>query len=232
MRAAALAALAIAQGGCMLTAKHEVTSTIAYDYRLRHPISIQEGDRIVELFVGMRRGTLTPTQRAELRALAQSWKREATGGIAIEMPTGTPNARAAAEAGREARDVLAEAGVPTPAISIRHLPNYEPSRLSTVKVAYPKMVARAGPCGRWPADLGPTSDTGYTHNEQHWNYGCATQRNLAAMVEDPADLVQPRAETPIYGARRTTVLEKFRRGETTATAAQNADKGKISDVGK
>jgi pilus assembly protein CpaD len=63
-------------------------------------------------------------------------------------------------------------------------------------------------------------------------YGCASQRNLAAMVDDPADLVQPRAETPIYGGRRSTVLDKFRRGEVSGTAAQNAEKGKISDVGK
>jgi pilus assembly protein CpaD len=232
MRAAAFAALTLVQGGCMMSARHEVTSTLAYDYRLRHPISVQEGDRVVELFVGMRRGTLTPTQRGEVQALAQSWKREATGGIAIEAPTGTPNARAAGEAAREVRDLLAEAGVPPPAISIRHLRNYDPARLSTVKIAYPKMVARAGPCGLWPADLGPTSDTRYNRNEQHWNHGCASQRNLAAMVDDPADLVQPRAETPIYGGRRSTVLDKFRRGEVSGTAAQNADKGKISDVGK
>ena len=52
------------------------------------------------------------------------------------------------------------------------------------------------------------------------------------MVENPADLVQPRGEVPPYTGRRTTVLDKYHRGEGTATTYPDADKGKISDVGK
>jgi pilus assembly protein CpaD len=64
------------------------------------------------------------------------------------------------------------------------------------------------------------------------NYGCSTQRNLAAMVVNPSDLVQPRAESPTYTMRRTTVVEKYRQGNTTATQYQANDSSKISDVGK
>jgi pilus assembly protein CpaD len=52
------------------------------------------------------------------------------------------------------------------------------------------------------------------------------------MVENPADLVQPRGETPTYTGRRTTVLDKYHRGDSTATTYPDADKGKISDVGR
>ena len=52
------------------------------------------------------------------------------------------------------------------------------------------------------------------------------------MVDNPADLVQPRGEMPSYTARRTTVLDKYRKGESTATVYPDANKGKISDVGK
>ena len=52
------------------------------------------------------------------------------------------------------------------------------------------------------------------------------------MVDNPADLVQPRGETPPYNGRRTTVLDKYHRGESTATTYTNTDKGKISDVGQ
>ncbi len=65
-----------------------------------------------------------------------------------------------------------------------------------------------------------------------WNHGCATQRNLAAMVDNPADLVQPRGETPAYTMRRTTVMEKYRAGSPPATQYPDADAGKISDLGK
>jgi pilus assembly protein CpaD len=37
---------------------------------------------------------------------------------------------------------------------------------------------------------------------------------------------------PPYTGRRTTVLDKYHRGESTATVYPDADKGKISDVGK
>jgi pilus assembly protein CpaD len=69
-------------------------------------------------------------------------------------------------------------------------------------------------------------------NRPYYNLGCATQRNLASMVDNPADLVQPRGEQPAYTGRRTVVLEKYRKGEPTATIDPNASIGKISDVGK
>ena len=75
-------------------------------------------------------------------------------------------------------------------------------------------------------------DPVWCENRPYWNLGCAYQRNLAAMVDNPADLVQPRGETPIYAARRTQALDKYRKGEATATVYPNANEGKISDVGK
>ena len=84
----------------------------------------------------------------------------------------------------------------------------------------------------WPEDLGPTMNVAYNSNRPHWNHGCATQRALAAQVAEPADLVQPRAETPILTSRRATVLDKYRKGEATATQYPDANKGKISDVGQ
>jgi pilus assembly protein CpaD len=74
----------------------------------------------------------------------------------------------------------------------------------------------------------------YTENQPPWNYGCATQRNLAAMVENPADLVQPRAETPVYTMRRTTVVEKYRTGVGPGTVYQSsaATSGRITNIGQ
>ena len=55
---------------------------------------------------------------------------------------------------------------------------------------------------------------------------------IAAQVAEPADLVQPRSETPILASRRSTVMDKYRKGEATATQNPDANKGKISDVGQ
>ena len=224
--------LAALLAGCNTTSQVEVAQSIPDDYRLRHPIAVREKVQSMTVFIGDARGTLTPTQRAEAGALGSSWRREATGGIVIEMPVGAPNERAAASAAREIRSILSAAGVPGRAIEIRPYPAQDPVRLGTIRVNYPRMAAETGPCGLWPHDIGPTYDPIYWANKPAWNHGCSNQRNLAAQVAEPADLVQPRGEAPVLAARRGTVTDKFRKGEPTATQIPDADKAKISDVGK
>jgi pilus assembly protein CpaD len=122
--------------------------------------------------------------------------------------------------------------VPGHSIEMRPVPTQDPVRLGTIRVNYPKMLAETGPCGLWPEDIGPTLNAAHTNNRPHWNHGCASQRNLAAQVAEPADLVQPRADTPALTSRRATVLDKYRKGEGTATQNPDANKGKISDLGQ
>ena len=104
--------------------------------------------------------------------------------------------------------------------------------LAAVRISYPRVTAQAGPCGLWPRDIGPTFNRDYFENQPYWNLGCAMQRNVAAMVEEPGDLVQPRGESPAYTGRRTVVLDKYRRGDDPTTLYRDADKAKITDVAK
>ena len=232
-RVLACVSLAAFTAGCKTTGNaDDITASIPADYRLRHPIAVREGVHTLNVFIGDHRGGLTPAQRAEVTALATTWRREASGGVVIEVPSGTSNARAAHGALHEIRALLAAAGIPSHGIEVRRYRPSEPIRLATIKIKYPQMVAETGPCGLWPDDLGPTYHAVYISNRPHWNHGCATQRNLAAQVDNPADLVQPRTETPVNAARRSTVLEKYRKGESTATQYPDANKGKISDVGQ
>jgi len=222
---------ALALASCY-TAPQEVVGSVASDVRQRHPIAIKEGPRTVDLFIGERRGTLNGSQRAEVLSFAAEWRREATGGILIDVPAGTSNAGAAASAAREVRAILSSAGVPSDAVQLRETRPQSAAKLVTLRLHYPRVMAEAGPCGLWPHDLGPTYDREHIENRQYWNFGCAQQRNLAAMVENPADLVQPRSEVPPYNGRRTTVLDKYHRGESPATQYPDVDKGKISQVGQ
>lgn len=223
-----VAALAAGLAGCM-TEREVATPS---DYRQRHAIAIKEKDRTVDVFVGINRGPLTPVQRAEVAGFAHVWKREATGGIIIDVPAGTPNEFAAAGSVREIRSILNAVGVPATAVSVRPYHPVDPVSLATIKLNYSKMTAEVGPCGLWPHDLGPSIDRTYNENRPYWNHGCATQRNLAAMVAEPADLVQPRTETAIYTPRRTVVGEKYRAGQSPATVYPNAKEGKISNLGQ
>jgi pilus assembly protein CpaD len=201
------------------------------DYRARHPITIKEGEHAVEVFVGRNRGGLTPSQRADVLAFAQEWRHDATSGIIIDVPHGGPADRAAADSLREIHSIFNASGVPQRAVYVR---GYQPSSssLASIKIHYSKLVANAGPCGLWPHDLGPSADIAYNENHPYWNLGCASQRNLAAMVANPSDLVQPRGETPAYEGRRSVALDKWRQGTNPSGTYDGYDKAKISDVGK
>jgi pilus assembly protein CpaD len=199
---------------------------------MRHPIAVRERDQVMTVFVGDRRGTLTPAQRADVGALASSWRQEATGGFVIELPLGGPNERAAASVAREIRSMLTASGVPGRSIEIRPYRTNDPVRMGAIRVNYARMVAETHSCGLWPDDLGPTMDSAHINNRDYWNFACAYQRNLAAQVAEPQDLVQPRAETPPLASRRSVVLDKYRKGEPTPTNYTDANKGKISDIGQ
>jgi len=229
LRLLAVTGLALVLSGCYV--QKNTAGDIPYDFRKRHPITLKEGEKTVEIFIGTNRGGLNEGQGADVLSFARLWKRESTGGIVIDVPAGTSNEVAANGAVREIRSILAATGVPPHAVSIRPYQS-APDKLATIRLNFSKIVANAGPCGLWPGDLGPTAEPAYQDNRPYWNLGCASQRNLAAMVANPADLVQPRGEDPISTQRRSVVLEKYRKGEPTGTQFRNEDRGKLSDVGK
>jgi pilus assembly protein CpaD len=229
----ALLGFSAALGACTYTGTEVVTASVPDDYRLRHPIAIEEANRSIVVFVGHARGGLSAPQRADVVGLAQAWVREGTGAIVADVPVDTPNAQAAASSFREIKAVLAAGGVPARGIVMRQYHPIDSRTLATIKLSYPRMAAVAGPCGVWPEDLGPSlQNPSYSENKQYYNFGCAYQRNMAAMIDNPSDLVQPRPETPAYTMRRTEGFEKYRLGNTTATTYPESDKAKLSDTGK
>jgi pilus assembly protein CpaD len=231
--AGALVGIAVALGACTHTDDGVTQASIPDDYRLRHPIAIQEANQEVVIFIGHARGGLSAPQRADVMGLAQNWLHEATGAIVADVPVDTPNAHAAADSFREIQALLTAAGVPPRGIVAHRYHPEDPRQMAAIRLSYPKISAVAGPCGIWPDDLGPSiKNKGYFDNKPYYNFGCAYQRNMAAMIDNPADLVQPRPETPSYTMRRSEAFEKYRKGSTTTTTYPEADKAKLSDTGK
>ena len=230
--ALALTGLSVMLGACNTTGEI-VTQTVPTDYRQRHPIAVQEAKKSIVIFVGKARGGLSAAQQSDVAGIARDWVREGTGSVVVDVPIDAANSRAAAATYREIRSVLASAGVPSRAIVQHTYRPEDPALLPTIRLSYSRMAAVAGPCGLWPEDMGPSIlDPGYNENRPYFNLGCATQRNLAAMIDNPADLEQPRAETPAYTARRDIAFDRYRKGASTSTTYPDADKAKLSDTGK
>ncbi len=231
--AVVLAGLAVVLGACNHTNDAIVTAGIPEDYRQRHPITVQETNESIVVFIGHGRGGLTAEQRADVMGLAQTWMHEGTGAISADVPIDTPNARAAADSMHEIASLLSAAGVPPRGVTVRNYTPRDPHQLAAIRLSYPRMTATAGPCGLWPEDLGPSvKNKSYFSNRSYYNFGCSYQHNMAAMVDNPADLVQPRSETPPYTARRTAQFDKYRKATATSVMYPDADKAKLSDTGK
>ncbi len=140
--------------GCNTDQQVAGAPDVPTDYRLRHPITLQEADRTLELFIGSNRGELNPTQRAQVLSFGLGWKREATGGIVVERPVGSSNEHAAADAMREIVSILAASGMPPQSIVVRTYPATGPN-LATVRISYPKIARKPGPAALWPRGYRP-----------------------------------------------------------------------------
>jgi pilus assembly protein CpaD len=226
-----LGVLAFAVAGCQ---NHRiVTGSIPHDYRDRHPIQINEGVHSVQLFIGSGRTGLTPEQRALAGAFAAQWRRHGSGAVTIELPVQVANEVSSAKTVRELRSLLAASGVPHRAILVRAYQTNDPSNVGATRLSFPAIKAQvASRCHLGQTDLGVTPDYRSAQNEPYWNFGCATQHNLAATVANPEDLVQPRAETPASAARRRTVMDKYRQGQDPSTVYTTTTNGSVSNVGR
>src|ERR1700692_4117959 len=131
--AGALVGLAAVLGACTHT-DEAVTASVPDDYRLRHPIAIEETNRSVVIFVGHARGGLSASQRTDVMGLAQTWVREGTGAIVADVPVDTPNAPAAASSFREIQAVLAAGGVPPRGITLRHYHSGDPRKFAAISL--------------------------------------------------------------------------------------------------
>lgn len=230
----AVLALTLFVFGC--NTDRTITGSIPHDYRDRHPIGITEGTHEIQLLIGSGRGDLTAEQRAQVTAMAGSWNREGTGVLYVDVPRGTQNERAAKYAAREVQSLLRASGVPARGITMRTYHVSTPDELGPIRIAYARIVAQTAPCGIWPEDIGAAPRPSLTRippstdNRPYWNFGCATQHNLAAAVANPQDFVQPRVETEPLAARRQDVIEKYRKGQNPSGQYETGEAAEASDV--
>src|SRR5215813_14506393 len=82
--AIALVGLGLALGACTHDDRVLIAS-VPNDYRLRHPIAIEEANHSIVVLVGQGRGGLSAEQRADVMGLAQGWAREGSGAISADV---------------------------------------------------------------------------------------------------------------------------------------------------
>ncbi|RYC34037.1 pilus assembly protein CpaD [Lichenibacterium minor] len=207
----AAAALGGALAGCSNVDRTVATSAIPVDYHERHPIVLADRPRSLDVFVGTG-DRLDYRQRHDLETFAAEYRAQGRGRIRVLVPRGGVDPAAADATLMAVRRGLAAAGV-SGAIEVGTYRVGDPRLASVLRLSFPELQAgTARPCGDWPEDLGPGDAAFDISNRPYSNLGCATQQTLAAQVDDPRDLVRPRAEEPGDVYMRTRAIQDLRGG--------------------
>ena len=202
---------AVLLAGVMLAGCQSVTATHTtltdQDYRKRHPILIAEQPEVMDIPVAMKATELTPDIDRSINRFVNAYRASGTGFMNIQVPAGSANEVAALTAARAVKQVVQRSGVAPGHIRVTPYQIDNRAWVAPVRLSFLKVKAVAPDCGIWPEDLGkPDTD------KQFFNFGCAQQQNLAAMVQNPSDLVLPREMTPADGEQRSRVIDLYRRG--------------------
>lgn len=228
VRLAAVSAVAVLLTACKLTEDPggHVAGWTVVDARQRHPIMVSE--QPADLAVRVARGSegLTPQQRARVYDFVNRYSARDAGNarITISVPSGSANEVAAMHAVADLRELVRVFGIAEANVEIRPY-RADGNREPPIRMSYTRFVAEGPECGDWSTNLARDP-----RNLPYPNFGCATQRNLAAQIANPADLLGPRTMQPGSAERRDTIWNSYIKGESTIAKKANDEKVKVKDA--
>ena len=187
------------------------------DIRDRHPIVLSEAPRSIEIFADG--PNLGSRQRDDLAAFAAEYRQHGRSQIIAEVPSVNGRGGNGHHGLHAIRQTLARNGVASSVIAVRGYPAPDHSVAAPVRLSFAKLQARVPhACGQWPEDLGASNFRFSASNQSYYNFGCASQHNLAAFVADPLDLERGRPEGRVDTVRRITAIGKLREGTDPSTS--------------
>ncbi|MCB1476069.1 MAG: CpaD family pilus assembly protein [Rhodobiaceae bacterium] len=227
LRTVSLFALALAAAGlagCAKTTRPEITHAVPLTSEQRHPINVGYQTSDLSIYPDIAAQGMSPKDRTALIGFLRAYRNDAKTILQVIMPSGSANEGLTYSILGEIRVLAADEGIEQENIIVRPYSGAgQPN--PPVHLSYGEFAASTPQCGLWPRTLnaGP-------QNLEYYNFGCATQQNLAEMVSDPRDLTGPRAEEPADPNRRRTVFDKYRQGQDTATIRNDPNAGTASKV--
>ena len=179
-------------------------------YRSRYPITVQEAPEVLDLPVGSGSAGLPPDLRAVVHSFGSDAARNATSGVAVMVPQGSANEATASYLARDIARTLKSSGLAAALVEERRYHVADAGANAPIRLTFNRIKAVSPPCGQWTENIIADDNKGGDGAE----FGCSTQANLAAMVENPNDLIIPRAATPIPAWQRWKAMQTFGAGST------------------
>ncbi|MFN3228857.1 MAG: CpaD family pilus assembly protein [Asticcacaulis sp.] len=161
---------------------------------------------------------LSANQKTVLRQYVLRAEEDPSATLEVAIPAGDGNA-AAVKAGYAMQAHLLSQGLS--AHRIRMITGG--TNPAHVLLTYRRVHAEVPRCGQVFENLSSTAT-----NAAPANFGCAVNANLAAQIADPRDIQGPAPFSPADAARRETVLDKYRKGQITASETDAKSSGVVS----
>lgn len=184
-----------------------------------HPIAVDS--QVVTLTVALGDDGLSAVDSARVRAFADSYLAAGHGPVSVTSPTGSQGDRGAMQAAVDARSILDDAGVAADRVEQTGYLSGESKR--QLVLSYVRYVATPSACGVWTGTMARDFK-----NLRSPNYGCAMQNNLAAMIADPRELVEPAGMTPADSNARTRMIDAYRKGAKTSSETDQDIKADVA----
>ena len=190
-------------------------------YTQRHAIELRDSRQTLNVYPRWAYG-VDDRQLADIRAFAKRFHSTTKSIMLVEVPVDPsmkskepedPTVRASLAS---IHRTLASAGVDRHNVVVRTYP--AATSETPLILSFVAMDAQvASNCGQWSDDLAGGATLDGWQNQPHWNLGCASQKNLAAQIADPLDLVRPRVETPRDTATVVRRIHAARAGNDPST---------------
>ena len=223
--------LALPLAACQTVDRTVPTASIPTDYHERHQVVLANAPDYLDIFPIGAGGRLDTRQRRDLEVFAAEYRRTGQSSMTIRVPRGSVNDLDVQRTLDLVRRGLSENGV-RGSILIGSYPISDPMLASPLHLSYARLQARGSSrCGDWPDDLNSGATLNGWQNRSYYNLGCGTTQTLAAQIDDPRDLLRPRAEDPSDVQLRTRAIGLLRAGKDPGTVWTGSTLSPISDVG-
>lgn len=174
-----------------------------YEYGEQHPVKVETRTALLILDPGPG-GRVQNMDLPAITEFSSDFGKKAAGGITVRIGAANANDPLAQAFAGDVMQILASRGVPAAAVQLTYATDPQSAKYGRAVMEYPIYVALADECGTWKdrPEFTPL-------NENTYNFGCAMQRNIAAMVVNPRDLEDAAASTGRLAARADNIVGKY-----------------------
>lgn len=177
---------------------------------LRNQIKVVESTEKLELYTRPEGLELSARDQYAVGQFLESYRLSGDGPLYVNLPSASLSGTGTQQANTLVRTLMAQAGVNPAALQTGEYQS-DPEAPAPIVVSYRTLKAV-------PADCRFMDDLTLTYNNQPTqSFGCSGNANLAAMVADPRQFLEPYPASAPNSQRRTVVYDKYIKGESTAS---------------